>query len=242
MLKVSRILTADTEYSQMTSPRQRPQEPLEADEGGPGPLTAQQIESGGLEDLLASHSFTNGLMAWAMQHYTDVSEGRGSSREVFKLDEDHALKIAKDKRGRAQNQVESHLAKHFHDLPITQVHYVAPSGVYLVVDYAHALNLDDFRAKFGVTFYKFMEMCKILTPGYLGNQHPLVQKQYQKQYQKEKWKTLPEACKKLFLSLIRHNILLEDVGAAYQWGEVKDNPVLVDYGYNKQVKQEYYTY
>ena len=205
--------------------------PLAAEEDlkAVGKLNANQIVEGGLEPLVENpDEAAMMLLNWADDYLKYVDSG--SSRSVYKIDKDHALKIAKDEAGVAQNRVESHIAQKFHDLPITQVHYIHPQGYFLVVDFAHQLDEQHFRETYGLSFEKFCKVTKNLS-----NTFPLA-----KQQRRGLWEELPEQAKRLIHSLVSHGIFIGDVGGSHQWGDLKDKPVLVDYGLNHQVWHEHY--
>ena len=166
------------------------------------------------------------LVRWCDKNY--ACEGEGSSRMAYKLDEDHCLKIAYNARGIAQNKVESHLAQKLHDLPITKIHYMQPQGWFRVVDYAHALNKEHFKDTYGLDFSAFCTYCGLF--------------EYGKKEVRLFWPKLSDAAKKLFLSLKRHGVMLGDVRGAEQWGDLKEKPVLVDYGLNKEVWDKHYAH
>ena len=167
---------------------------------------------------------------WADDKYKLL--GRGSSRKAYKIDEDHVLKVATTDAGLRQNQVESHIASKFHDLPITQVHYVAPKGFYLVVDLAHQLNEAHFEDRFGITWYRFSRLCMDWDYCYAKDI---------KARNRLFNETSPEAVK-LIRSLLQHGILLADLSSTSQWGDLKDTPVIIDYGFNKSVKDKFYNW
>lgn len=201
----------------------------------PGKLTAAQIESGGVDDLITNDTFQtiDNLIYWADMHYDYID--KGSSRIVYKIDDDHALKIARNPAGVAQNKVESHIAQKLHDLPITKIHYIGEGGSFLVVDLAHQFNFEDFKQTYGISFSNFCELCNIFEPTnkYFRDNF--------KDKRKSEWARLPEAARRLFYSLKRHGVILLDLNGTHQWGDLHHKPVILDYGFNKDVKKNHYS-
>ena len=211
MLRVSRILRASSVLDEL------------------GYLSAGSIQNGELDEYLGQmpeDAWRSALKTWASNQYDRI--GEGSARVVYQLDDDHALKIATNRAGVAQNQVESHIAQKLHNLPITKVHYVGPMYAYLVVDFAHELDEMAFEATYGIPFKDFSNFC--YEYGYA----------YAADVKKKLVAGLPKAALSLVKSLIKHGILLGDVGEEEQWGDLHGDSVLVDYGYNADVKQKYY--
>ena len=205
---------------------------LKAKTGDAGKLSALDIAGGGLDEIFQrlededEGEVYEMLERWAGKNYGFIESG--SSRAVYKIDDDHALKIAINEKGQGQNLVESHIAQKFHSLPITKVHYVEKTGLLMVVDFAHKLNEAHFKDKFGLSFDKFSKLCGLLC------------RQGYRNEKKRVWGETPEEAKRLIRSLVSHGLLLGDLGSTEQWGDLKEKPVLVDYGCNHQVWKEHY--
>ncbi len=191
-------------------------------------MTAQKLSSGALDHLLEGvpgMESTERLNTWARKQYKVL--GRGSSRKVFELDADHVMKLATDQAGVDQNLVESHVAQKFHDLPITRVHYVAPKGVFLVVDLAHELNEEHFKSQFGLEFQRF---CRVIS----------VYKQTRDTQTFWEVVSAYPNLEHLLKSLQSHGLLMGDLGSPSQWGDFKNKPVLLDYGATQDVWDKHY--
>lgn len=198
----------------------------------PGFLTPGQIESGTLDTYLASmdvepYHYSQALIKWAKKNYPFI--GEGSSRITFKLDESHALKIALNPAGVVQNKVESHIAQHLHDLPITQVHYLGKKAYYMIVDFAHELDFDDFEKVYGIPFEKLEELTT--------NLRDTVSVQRTKFFRE-----LTPITQKLLVSLQKHHLKLYDIFREDQWGDLNSKPVLIDYGLDPKAIRHYDEY
>lgn len=193
-----------------------------------GMLSAEEIKSGGLESLikLATPELSRVLskdifdtQSYILNRYAKIyfkEVGSGSSRTAYIVDTDHAIKVAYNSKGQAQNKVESHIAQKFHNLPITHVHYMSPQGVFLLVDFAHELDESHFETTYGMPFEDFSEFCH--------NFH----RASDKNAQHALWEDLPKQAKTLVVSLVRHGILLADLQGEDQWGDFNNHPVIVD--------------
>ena len=194
----------------------------------PPKFTAGQIASGALARALPKTDDTSYLMwflhEWAKQHYRVV--GTGSSRIAYKLDEVHALKLAFNGAGIAQNLQESRVAQDMSDLPITNIHYVSPEGAVMVVDFAHELNVISFRKDFGISFDDYADTIDEYMTYPDERKHLIGQ--------------LPAKAQKLFASMIHHHLSLPDLKFPNQWGDLLGHAVLVDFGLTKEVWIKHY--
>jgi len=196
----------------------------------PPKLSAAQIASGELDRLLQgpknSLYWFWALRLWATRNYPQVGI-EGSSRLAFKLDEDHAFKIAKNAAGVAQNLTESHVAQNLHDLPITQVHHVVKEGAALVVDFAHELNEAHFHRDFGLSFHDFAESVAEMAGAGLDEKKAIES-------------SMPPKAAELLDNLRRHRLPVSDLIFEHQWGDFKGHAVILDYGLSHEVFQEHY--
>jgi len=98
------------------------------------------------------------------------------------------------------------------------------------VDHAHKLNEANFKTTYGMSFNEFAMFCY----------HYSLAKGIRDE-KKELFDGLSSPARELVKSLIRHGVILQDISRKNQWGDLKDKPVLVDYGFNNQVKRDHYS-
>ena len=194
------------------------------------PLTPEQIDQGALDRMLEPYSDPTFkfwlLKTWATANYRQAGQD-GSSRACFQLDNDYALKIARNPIGFAQNLTESHIAQNFHDLPVAQVHHITPGHEALLVDFAHALKAADFRRDFGLDFGAFCHQVLAIVRAAPDQARQLIQQ-------------LPTGARELMVSLQRHSLAPTDLLRPEQWGDVRHHAVLIDYGLTHQVWDDHY--
>ena len=196
-------------------------------------MSAQQIEAGALDKMLKPYPDTLFklwlLRTWATESYLQVGD-EGSSRICYQIDKEHALKIAMNPAGVAQNQVEEHIARNFNDLPIAQVLFATQGSLALVVDYAHALVPADFRRDFGLDFGTFCSRITQLTHAKTPADRQVV------------IDDLPPGTRKLVRSLQQHELSPDDLKRPEQWGDVKQHAVIIDYGLTHKVWDDHYNF
>ena len=193
-------------------------------------MTAEQINAGALDKIMAQYPDTMFqlwlLKTWATRNYDQVGID-GSSRLAFEIDADYALKIAKNMAGMAQNQVESHIAQNFHDLPIAAIHHVVTGGAALLMDLAHNFVAADFKRDFGLSFPQFCDKVTLIYQAPPDDVKYIIDR-------------LPQGARELMVSLQRHQLAATDLKRVDQWGDVRHHAVIIDYGLTHQVWDEHY--
>lgn len=104
-------------------------------------------------DELQSIRGFRGRMMYCRRHMGPPI-GSGSSRIVFQIDDEKVLKLAKNDKGIAQNQVEADwLAQKYGVVP--KLYDVADDDSYLVSEYVLPAKAADFKQCLGMTFKEF---------------------------------------------------------------------------------------
>ena len=97
-------------------------------------------------------------VAYCKQHLGNPI-GNGSSRMVFQIDDEKVLKLAKNQKGIAQNNVEADWgAQNYGVLP--NLYKVADDDSYLVTEYVLPAKPQDFQVCLGMSFEDFCNLCK----------------------------------------------------------------------------------
>ena len=81
-----------------------------------------------------------------------VKLGAGSSRIVYKVDEDKVLKLAKNSKGLAQNQVEIRLGTEPYYTCFAEVYEYDENGLWVEMQICTKAKASDFKAIYGVPF------------------------------------------------------------------------------------------
>lgn len=96
---------------------------------------------------------TAAKVRYAQQHL-GKKLGAGSARIVFKIDDNTVMKLAKNKKGIAQNEVEADVSRIGYSI-IADVLDEEPNGLYIEMERAKKMKAADFKAATGYSFNDF---------------------------------------------------------------------------------------
>lgn len=132
--------------------------------------------------------------------------GSGSSRKVFDLGNGYVIKVAKNKRGIAQNMCEYRISANDYSNLFAKVIQASTDFSLLIMEKAYKIN----------------DISHV-------------------------WKYFNVASKKELLNLKelrninkKYNLLLGDLARKSSWGIINGRPVIIDYGFTREVKKKYY--
>ncbi len=95
-------------------------------------------------------------LAYVKQRLPKVAQG--SSRAVFIVDDATVLKVAMNKKGLAQNEVEADIGRFSTDYPVAKVFEVGDQGAWLEMERAVKVKPSDFEKIAGVKLKDFQEV------------------------------------------------------------------------------------
>ncbi len=131
--------------------------------------------------------------------------GTGTGRSVFDLDNGYVVKVAKNRKGFAQNKAEYQIASKDHSRIFAKISAVSEDRKYLIMEKADRINsLEEVWAYYHV-------------------------KNSRELFRLEKFR---EAAR-------RNNLLLPDLTRKNSWGKVKGKPVIIDFGFTREVSRYY---
>jgi len=169
--------------------------------------------------------------------------GTGSSRMVFIIDETKVLKLAKNKKGIVQNEIEIDWGGdyYFQDL-LAEVIDSDENALWVVMELAKKAKKSDFKVLWGIDFN---DMYAYLTNKYYENNPSK---------RKHTWSIDEPSLEKLENSenvgnlvdfMLNSDLLAGDLGNISSWGIVKrdgkDTLVLIDFGVTNDIYQTYYS-
>lgn len=170
--------------------------------------------------------------------------GSGSSRRVFALDKNTVIKMAKDRRGIAQNLAE---VKVFEKSPerVAKIHWYHPKGYYLIVE--RCTSLDRFLESKDVNFDAddFSEYVDIdIRENYTANKVQRIVKDFVREtkdeakYKPVVFKMLAKQIKELATFIWKNKIrdIYDDQLGVTKTGKI----ILLDYGMDQEVWEKYY--
>ena len=204
------------------------------------PIRGKILPSGDFKtDVLSSLESYTKRISYARSNIVRIDSG--SARVAYKLGDKLAIKIAKNKRGVAQNKVEvelfdklikegSGIEQFFANVIDYDTNYY-----WVAYEYAHPLNNQSFKSTFGVDFSEFAgDVDKLLA---VSNNYG----SFSIKYKDSKLKTLVDA---LGGESANDAGYIGDIGYTAQWGTVirdtKLVPVLVDYGMTEEIWKNLY--
>ncbi len=169
--------------------------------------------------------------------------GAGSSRVAFVIDyqgRKTVLKIAKNKKGIAQNDYESQMFSDYYvdglniSIPMIDYDEKNESPTWVHVEYAEKMKPNMFKELFsGVSHNEIDDVISYLT----GQRRvsPELEERYQ-QLQEDN-----EAIDSLVDLVGNYGLPMGDFTRLANWGVYKKRPVIIDLGLSSDVQQKYYT-
>lgn len=164
--------------------------------------------------------------------------GRGSSRVAFQVDDRIVLKVALNKKGISQNEVEINSYNDYYSNILAKVFEYSNDGIFLEMELARTPKPTDFKRILGVDVKYFVAQ---LRNDYLRNygKKPLFsipQEEIDKINELEEFNDIFSFC-------MDYNINPADFSRLGQWGIVKrssgEQLVLIDYGFDENVEKLY---
>lgn len=180
-----------------------------------------------------------------MKRYCDTHLGNrigsGSSRLVYQIDDNRVLKLARNQKGIAQNDVESQMYHQNFDI-FPKIFNKSPDGLWIDCEYVLPAKAADFQQCLGM---KWKDVCEII------NQIASQYSRYSyRNYSDENWKHLEELMynNHFFYELndymSNEQIPPGDLLRLANWGmTMRDGQatmVILDSGFNEQVWKDYY--
>lgn len=173
-----------------------------------------------------------GKMRYAESHLEKLASG--SARVVYKVDETKVLKIAKNKKGLAQNSVEAQGYLQNYDI-VAQVFETDNDDYWIEMEFARKATKNDFKRITGVSIE---ELSKYLLLLRLARQGYRVSPQMQEKMDNS------EFVQDLMHFVNDNDMQTGDMGRPSTWGKVirdgEERIVLVDYGLTNSVYKDYY--
>lgn len=190
------------------------------------------------EEFAKLRSF-NQRVKYAQQNLKRISSG--SSRIVYQIDDTKVLKLAKNKKGIAQNEVEIDFSQDYMwDSIVAEVHDYDPNFLWLEMELARKLTEKKFQQ---LTGFSFREYCSSL------------QYQYALANPKKSWgiprqpDNFEELSENEFIGNVldvvgSYDLLMGDMCKLSSYGIVKrngmDDIVMIDYGITGKIYDSFY--
>ncbi len=162
--------------------------------------------------------------------------GAGSGRRVYYIGENRVIKIAKNDRGKAQNEVESDSALHdWYGKLLPSIYDTAPDNSWLVCDKLVHVRARDFQSYFGVSMNTLFYYMEYRLDSHMGiHAMELID-----QVDKDSCDT-NDKIQALLDAIVNFDLVFRDLTRKNAWGKLGDRLVLRDYGLTRYVWDEYY--
>lgn len=169
----------------------------------------------------------------------------GSSRIVYVIDNDKVLKLAKNKKGIAQNQTEIRLGTEPYYTCFAEIYEYDDNGLWVEMEYCRKAKKSDFKNIYGLPFEALC--CAIHE---MGNNNRRYNYNPYRQYQQlvdEVWNGEENKTQELFNSV--HEYIggerlegVDDLCRLSSWGvsNITNEFVIIDYGLDDDVFNNYY--
>ena len=171
--------------------------------------------------------------------------GAGSSRAAFIADDTTVIKVAKNKKGLAQNRVEAELSANVsQDAPIAKVKDSDQDNIWIESERARRAKPSDFKSIVG---YPMKDIIKAL--GEMVNSRKNIRVVPGSRWYNRDRELFDELSETPFVSelaeiITNHKLSMGDIDRISSWGVVNrngtDHLVLIDYGLDDKVWQQHY--
>jgi len=171
---------------------------------------------------------------YAVERLTKV--GEGSSRIVYQIDNETVLKMAKNRKGLAQNQVEADWGMHqmYSDL-LPDLIESDDNDLWLVKQRANRIKKSEFERMTGFKFNEFGTALRLRVNEIMGKSKHAVPEEYADIMD-------DEFVNEVISLIVDFNLEPGDMAQISNWGKLSDeqDPVLTDVGLNRSVWKEHY--
>lgn len=201
---------------------------------------AEYPEGFSIEEFKSLSSFKK-RVAYARKHLGRI--GGGSARIVFGIDPNTVVKIAMNRKGQAQNEIEADVSNIGYDIIANVEDYDEDSYLYVEMERARKLKRFDWKR---ITGWYFKEWMNTLS-NYIRERRSPNKSKFMFSYPlPDDFEDIEES--ELFSEIVRmiadFGMPVGDIVRESSWGIVnrngKDTPVLVDYGLTEDVYKTYY--
>lgn len=179
-------------------------------------------------------------LAYVEGHLEKIASG--SSRTVYFIDETKVLKVAKNKKGLAQNRVESDYSLQNYTI-VAKVFDSDEEDIFLEMEFAYKVTPKDFKRIVGISIDDLATFLRNVYYENHGIHHNTDDKDYKKWYD-EQWEN--EWITELVEVCINYGFSMPgDFGRLSSYGKVirngQEHIVLIDFGLTEDVWKEYYS-
>lgn len=175
------------------------------------------------------------------QHLQRISSG--SSRIVYKIDDEKVLKLAKNKKGLSQNEVEISAGNDYYlDDLVATVFESDPNNLWVEMELATKITKQTFQKIVNISFEEYCQTLRYYHREITGNRGPMSRYEMKPENMDEMWEN--EFVSRMLDYIGNYNPPVGDLCAPSTYGVVKrdggDQIVMVDFGLNQDVYDTHY--
>jgi len=179
-------------------------------------------------------------LAYVESHLEKIASG--SSRTVYFVDETKVLKVAKNKKGLAQNRIESDYSLQNYDI-VAKVFDSDEEDIFVEMEFAYKVKPTEFERIVGISIDDLSTFLRNVYYENHGIHHHTSDKDYKKWHDKQ-WENewiaeLVEVCINYGFTMPGDFGRLSSYGRVIRNGEEKI--VLIDFGLTEDIWKEYYS-
>lgn len=164
----------------------------------------------------------------------------GSSRAVFIVDDTTVLKVAMNKKGLAQNEVEADIGRYSDSYPVAKVFEVGDGGAWLEMERAVKAKPSDFKKLAGIDIRDFARVISFWKSNQSGRRVGWAKPEGYDDYVESGDYPFINAVLDL---MANYDMPAGDIGRISSWGIVnrgKPELVLIDFGLTSTVYNDFY--
>ena len=202
-------------------------------------LTEDYPSSFDMDEFKSLTSFS-ARVKYCQEHLQKISSG--SSRIVYKIDDEKVLKLAKNKKGLAQNEVEAEYSQ-YHDIKdiVARVFDVHPDNLWIEMELARKLTKSNFKQITGFNWDDYTNAIHNYGVDHTGRGHKY--SDIPKELMEEMWED--EFTYGILSFIGSYGVPTGDLERTSSYGVVKrdgqDSIVMIDYGLTSDVYSSYYS-
>lgn len=180
-------------------------------------------------------------VSYCNQHLQRISSG--SSRIVYKIDDEKVLKLAKNRKGLAQNEQEISVGNDYYlDDLVATVFESDPNNLWVEMELARKVTPKVFFDIVNVSFDVYCQALRYYHREVTGNRGPITRYEMKPENMDELWEN--EFVSRMLDYIGNYSPPVGDLCAPSTYGVVKRNGkeqiVMVDFGLNQEVYDSHY--
>lgn len=167
----------------------------------------------------------------------------GSSRIVYKINDEKVLKLAKNTKGLEQNKNEiQYRSDSYINYILAKIYDYDEGGVWIEMEYAQKMKITDFKRIVGIDFKIYTQALSNFYFHVLNNEVYIGKYNIDPDIEEKIWNN--EFISGVFDLLGNYNLTIDDLNRTSTYGiverEGQETIVIIDYGLSEEIYNKYY--